>query len=141
MIISYVKEDLIDGVLSLCAIGQNVLLLLQVFLGDSGILPVELVASFRILSSAILVLMAIYGILYRECYLMIGTYIFMSLLFILSYFFFPDNNEYLIQDGIRFTFFINIPVFLSVISIRNSAVFFDYALLMSYICTIIAVLY
>lgn len=141
MIISYVKEDLIDGVLSLCAIGQNVLLLLQVFLGDSGILPVELVASFRILSSAILVLMAIYGILYRECYLMIGTYIFMSLLFILSYFFFPDNNEYLIQDGIRFTFFINIPVFLSVISIRNSAVFFDYALRMSYICTIIAVLY
>lgn len=130
-----------DCVLSLSVVGQNLLLLLQMLFGDLNILSTEQASVLRSSLSIFLVLLSMRWILERRFMLFIKSSLFILTIFALNILLFSDNYEYLMNDGAKFLFFVHIPIFLGVVSIRNYALFLKISLWTSYICAFIGLLY
>lgn len=130
-----------DYALSITALGQSVLALLQIFFIDSGFMSEEKAGMLRVFSSVLFVLFSIPWILYRKLLLLILVYFFFCLLFAFSAFWNPDVLEYIMSEGIRFTLCICLPIFLSFVSIQNRTIFYKVAFHISTFVAFIGLLY
>lgn len=130
-----------DYALSITALGQSVLALLQIFFIDSGIMSEEKAGMFRVFFSVLFVLFSVPWIVYRKFLLLILVYFFFSFLFSFSVFQNSAVLEYVLSEGIRFTLSICLPIFLSLVSIRNWDIFYKVAFQISMFVAFIGLLY
>lgn len=130
-----------DYWLSITAVVQSLLLLLQTLLGDSGFVSIETAALFRTLFSALFVGIAMIWICKRRFMLFYLTYAFILLIFFISSVIDIDNWEYIKNEGFKLTLATNIPIFLSYISIINKAIFKRVCLFTALISVILGIIY
>ncbi|WP_287640977.1 O-antigen ligase family protein [Bacteroides sp.] len=130
-----------DYWLSLTAFIQSILMLFQSLIADSGVIAQEMAALLRILLSIVVVGVAMFWILGRKLKQTIFVYTLFTFLFAISILLGKENTDYIIQEGLRFTYPICIPIFLSVISIKNIRILLHVSLLISYIGAFIGIVY
>lgn len=130
-----------DYWLSFTAFIQSILMLFQSLIADSGVIAQEMAALLRVLLSIVVVGVAMFWILERKLRQTIIVYTLFIFLFAISILLGKENSDFIIQEGFRFTFPICIPIFLSVISVKNNNILFRVALWMSYIGAFIGILY
>ena len=130
-----------DYWLSVTAVMQSLILLIQLLLGDAGIIDKDAVSLLRVLVSGVFVVIAMFWILQRKPLVAIASYILMTLLLIFSIFISPDNKDFVLAEGFRFTLCICMPIFLSVISIKNECIFHQVCFWVCILCTIVGVAY
>ncbi|RHL91598.1 O-antigen ligase family protein [Bacteroides intestinalis] len=134
-------ETLGDYWLSFTVFVQSILMLFQSLIADSGLITQEMAALLRVLLSVLVVGVAMFWILARKLKQTIIVYTFFLFLFVISILLEENNAEYIIQEGLRFTLAICIPIFLSTISVKNLQILFRVCVLMSYIGAFLGVLY
>ena len=122
-----------DYWLSITAVIQSLLLLVQTLLGDSGFVSIETAALLRILFSALFVGIAMIWICKRKFLLLFSTYTLFLFLFLLSSIIDINNFDYIKDEGTKLTLAINIPIFLSYVSIKNEDIFKKVCLVISWI--------
>ncbi len=107
-----------DKILSIAAFFPIVLLMLQQLIIGLHLIPHETAKILNITLSSIPMIIAFFIFIRRELILSIVSFIIMFMLILISYEFYPDNRPY-IKDNYFYLFFINIPVFLCISSIKN----------------------
>ena len=130
-----------DYWLSFTAFIQSILMLFQSLIADSGVIAQEMAALLRVLLSIVVVGVAMFWILERKLRQTIIIYTLFIFLFAISILLGKENSDFIIQEGLRFTFPICIPIFLSVISVKKNNILLRVALWMSYIGAFIGILY
>lgn len=101
----------------------------------------ESVALLRVAISGLLVLGAMFWIVQRRPALAVGSYLFTFFLFTLSLCISTENKEAILNEGVRFTLCICIPVFLSAASIDNEQIFHKICYKIFQMCAIVGILY
>lgn len=134
-------DKLGDYLLSWTALGQFFLAVVQTFLIDSGLFLEETAGMFRVMGSAVLVVVSLRWVLGRKAVLSLVTYMLLMILFLFSIAMNSDNMEYVMSDGIRITACTVIPVFLSLASIRDMKVFHLAALHISLVTSFVGIFY
>lgn len=130
-----------DYWLSITAVVQSLLLLLQTLLGDAGFVSIETASLFRTLFSALFVSIAMIWICKRNFMLCYLTYALFVFVFFVSLVIDFDNWEYIKNEGIKLTLATNIPIFLSYISIINKAIFKRVCLFIGWISIVPGIIY
>lgn len=134
-------EKLGDILLSLTALSQFFMTALQIFVTESGILSEGIAAILRVICSVLFVLLSIYYMLARNLKLFFLSYWICSTLFILSALQNEAHWEYILNEGVRFTLCINIPIFLSIASIRDFKIFLRISLWIALATAFVGILY
>jgi O-antigen ligase len=116
------KKEIGDYLLSFLCLGQILLLLIQLLIGNAGFVSVETAAACRVIGSSIIFLVTFYFIFKRKCKLTIFTYLIWISFAVFSMIISPDNIIYISSEG-RFLFLINIPIFLGVVAIYDGEIF------------------
>lgn len=114
-----------DYILSFAVVVQSLLMILQQCLIGVFNMPPESTTVYRIVLSAIPVLLALYYIWNRRKILLIVTYAITILILLIHTILFPDNELYIRQSSLRFLLPILLPTFLAVVSIRNFQILVD----------------
>ena len=128
-------------ILALCVSVQPLLTVIQVLLGQAGFMSEASAANFRVVSSALFVLLAFPIVLKRNFVLTLITYIIFILLFSYSLITNPLTQEYIINEGLKLTLPICLPVFLSYVSMRDRDLLMKVLLIVSGFITLVGVLY
>ena len=130
-----------DYCLSIAALIQPFILLIQLLFGDAGIMSKESLALFRVFFSGIIILAASLFFFYRKPLLSICTFSLFLSLFFISLLLNPLNADAILEEGIRLTLAICIPIFLSVSSIKCEKKFFKVYFIICWGCAIVGVVY
>ena len=112
-----------DYILSISALIQPVLVLLQLFMIDALYVDYDLANKFRILAAAIPVLVSMVIVIQREFSLTVLTYSIVLTILFFTVILFPGRWAFMKDDVIKFTLTVVIPIGLSIASIKNFAVF------------------
>ena len=112
-----------DYILSISALIQPVLVLLQLFMIDALYVDYDLANKFRILATAIPVLVSMVIVIQREFSLTVLTYSIVLTILFFTVILFPGRWAFMKDDVIKFTLTVVIPIGLSIASIKNFAVF------------------
>lgn len=123
MFIKLSKSDRGDVILSLCAVAQAFLAVVQLLLNDAGVTTLDQAAKFRVLCSAGLILLALPIMLKRNAKLFLGLYLIVGILFLFSLLYNSGNGDYIMKDGLRLTLAICLPTLISFASIINYNIF------------------
>lgn len=134
-------NDKIDYLLSFVAVCQPLYTILQILLGDGYFMDIETLAFYRIVFTAIPIVIAFYFFLLRNFNLTIGVYLLFVVLSLISIIIVPANAEFIMKEGIRFTLFTVIPIFLALVSISNYNIFKKVVMVISWSCTVISLYY
>lgn len=119
------RDNFGDVMLSIAALIQPLLAVIQLILPLVRIMPVNAAALFRIIASAFFILIAFIWIIRRRIMLTLSLYFGIITLFLISMVQNPLNEQYIIDDGLKFTLATCAPVFLAYISIRDKSVFMN----------------
>ena len=92
-----------DYCLSIAALIQPFILLIQLLFGDAGIMSKESLALFRVFFSGIIILAASLFFFYRKPLLSICTFSLFLSLFFISLLLNPLNADAILEEGIRLT--------------------------------------
>ena len=130
-----------DYILSITTIVQALIMLLQLILGDSGLMDKDFVSLIRVAISGLFTLFSFYWICKRRPLLFVGLYLLAFILFSISILLSPNNKDAIFSEGIRFTLCICIPIFLSMASISNIQIFHRVCLVISLCCFVIGIVY
>lgn len=134
-------QNLGDYWLSFTALIQSLLMLFQSLIADSGLVTQEMSSFLRVILSVFMVGVAMLWILIRNLEKTLIIYIITLFLFVVSILLNENNMEYIFQEGLRFTLAICIPIFLSVISVKNMQIFFRACLIISFISASVGIIY
>lgn len=130
-----------DIVLSITVCIQQLLLVMQLLLGENIFWGPEMASRFRLVFSGVSVVFALFWILKRRAFEFILSYISIGILFLFTMIVFPDSTKYIQDEGVKFTCLTCIPIFLSTISIRNLRILKNVFLIVSILTTFIGILY
>lgn len=130
-----------DYILSITTIVQALIMLLQLLLGDSGLMDKDFVSLIRVAISGLFTLSSLYWICKRRPLLFVGLYLLALILFSISLVLSPDNKDAIFSEGIRFTLCICIPIFLSMASIINVQIFHRVCFAISICCFVVGIIY
>jgi hypothetical protein len=98
---------------------QPFLTVVQDLLGDAGIVSIDTASKFRVVASALFVLLALPILIRRKFGLMVLTYFIVLVVFGCSLVINPFVEPYVINEGLKLTLPICLPVFLSFVSIED----------------------
>lgn len=135
------KDEKGDILLSLCAVVQSLLSVFQLLLGDAGFTSTDRAAMFRVLSSALMIVLAFPIMLKRNKVLFFRTYSMMIVLFLISVIINENNFVYIGADGFKLTLAICLPVFVAIVSVRDISVFLKTLKYISILTLILGVFY
>lgn len=133
------NSNRVDYVLSIVSLGQLVLAMAQQLLIFNGI-PSEITSTFRIISSALTIFLALPFILKRNLVGFILTYIIALIIYIICTTLFPYTEEPWIKEGFRFLLPICIPTCFCVALVRKKAIFYIAFKHVSYLLTLMGFL-
>lgn len=140
-----IKKDSLDRLgdylLAITVLVQYPLTLLQSFWIDSGIMAEEKAGLIRVAGSVLAVFCSIFWVVKRNLVVSLAVYFLWALIFAHSIFLQMANLEYIMSEGIRFTLCTAVPIFLSFISIKEIKIFFQVALCISLLSTVVAFFY
>ncbi len=135
------KKNKADYVLSITAMLQPVLVLVQLFMIDVLKMEMETANSYRIMLTAVPILAAMIIVLIRNAQLTVITYSIVGCLILLTLVLFPDRWSYMKDDLLKFTLPVVIPIGLCMASIKNFAVLMKSMLYVAIIAAFIGLLY
>lgn len=135
------KGKLGDICLSTSIVIQQLLAVVQLFLGDTLILSIESAASFRVMSTAFFVLLSFLWIVKRSRLQFIISYLIIGILFLWTLFLSPDSIKFIKDEGVKFTCLVCIPVFLATLSVRNIKTFHDIFYVLCILTAFVGILY
>lgn len=98
------KQQIIDYIISSAVLIQSVLVILELYCVDVLHLNEEIATHYRVLLTAVPMVIALLLSLFRRPTLFLFTYLGVALVFLLSVFFFPETQEEVEHLGLRFTF-------------------------------------
>ncbi len=140
-----IKKDSLDRLgdylLAITVLVQYPLTLLQSFWIDSGTMAEEMAGLIRVAGSVLAVVCSIFWVIKRNLVVSLAVYFLWTLIFAHSIFLQMANLEYIMSEGIRFTLCTAVPIFLSFISIKELRIFFQVALYISLLSTVVAFFY
>lgn len=120
----YNTTDFFDKLLAVAALAQPLLLIIQLILGDSGLITIEMASYLRVLMSAILILPALLVVFFRKFLLAILTFLGTIGLLVVSLFISFKNYDAIFSEGVRFLLLVNIPTLLAILAIKKQANFY-----------------
>lgn len=129
-----------DIVLSFAVGAQQLLLSIQIFLGDITFNP-ERMASLRVMASAVVVLISLFWIIKRRLGAAVVLYSVVMLFFLWSLFLTPQLYSIILDQGIRFTCLTCAPITLAFLSIRDFNIFHKTFLITCIITSLVGILY
>lgn len=137
----YIKHNIEDYILSITAMGQSFLSILQQLLIDVLQMSEESANTIRVLATAIPILIAMTFVGRRQFKSIIAVYIPVLIILFFTVIIWPARWSIMSNDVLKFLLPVVIPTGLCILSIKNLKVFFDCAFFVSVASFIIAVLY
>lgn len=134
----YKKGDL---VLSWVAFIQSPLLLLQLLFANSGIISDQGASNVRMIITALVILIGAFYIIKRRLKLLLGIYGIVIPIILLNSILFPNNIEYINNQGFRFLLPVVIPTILCISAIYNIQTIKDVLKSVSYLTLFLASFY
>ena len=131
----------IDYLLSITAMLQPVLTLIQLFMLEAMHMEPETANQFRVMSTAVPIVISLVFVIIRKPSLVFVTYGVVILILMFTVFVFPDRWKYMSDDVMKFTLPVVIPAGLCIASVRNLAVLVRCMLLVSISAALIGFLY
>ena len=119
--ISY-KSNKADYLLSITALLQPVLVLIQLFMMDVLMMDADVASRYRVLLTAVPILFSMLVVIKRNFALTSVTYFITILVVMATLTAFPDRWEYMRSDLVKFTLAVVIPTGLCLASVNNFAV-------------------
>jgi hypothetical protein len=135
------KKNKADYILSITAMLQPVLVLVQLFMIDVLKMDTETANSYRIMLTAAPILVSMIIVLIRNFRLTVITYAIVGCIILLTLVLFPGRWPYMKDDLLKFTLPVVIPIGLCMASIRNFAVLMKCMLYVAIIAAFIGLLY
>lgn len=117
------KSDREDYLLSLIALIQFPLVFVQLLLISFGWTE-ESTTIYRVILSAVSILFALPIILKRKGKTFVEFYLFIVVIYLIDYLFFPDTIKYWHENGLRFLIPICIPTLFCILSLRKVEYFY-----------------
>lgn len=133
-------DDKIDYLLSIVALSQLVLSILQQLLVSFGI-PTEVSTTYRVILSASIIIVSFPFLLKRNALAVFTTFIIAFLFYGISVIVHPETEVYWKNEGFRFLFPISLPSALCVVLIKDKRLFYQALFHISYLCALICLLY
>ena len=137
----YNTTDFFDKLLAVAALGQPLLLIIQLILGDSGLLTIEMASFLRAVMTAILILPALFIVFFRKFILATSIFLATIGLLVISLFISFKNYDAIFSEGIRFLLLVNIPTLLAVLAIKKQANFYKILKSIAYAVFIFGLVY
>lgn len=124
-------NKILDYILITVCFVQSLLLMVQLFISDTGIVSEKTATLLRIIFSVLPTFFALLIVLYRKPILFINTYFLAFALLFISYLLNTNNYEAIVTEGIKYFLGMTIPIFLSIqclkmITINNIMNFLHY---------------
>lgn len=135
------KKNKADYILSITAMLQPVLVLVQLFMIDVLKMDTETANSYRIMLTAAPILVSMIIVLIRNLRLTVITYSIVGCIILLTLVLFPGRWPYMKDDLLKFTLPVVIPIGLCMASIKNFAVLMKCMLYVAIIAAFIGLLY
>lgn len=117
------RNNKIDYLLSVTALLQPVLTLLQLFLMDAMHMDPEAANRVRVMSTAFPILLSIIFVFRRNFKLAVVTFLIVVLVLFITVLVYPSRWAYMSNDVLKFTLPVIIPIGLCIASVKNFAVF------------------
>lgn len=130
-----VRKNLGDWIISVAVVSQPVLILLQQALIHAMGMQLEESTKYRVLLTAFVMVFAMAVSFHRKPLMFVGFFSFVAFIWAFTYLFFPDNREFLQDEGLRFLMPVVVPTFIAVLTIKNIEVIRQALLLMSWVAT------
>ena len=136
-----IKTSFIDYWLAFAVSIQSPLIILQQILVDILGMEIESTTKYRVILTAFPMLVAIILGFYRNKRLFLITYSFSFIILLYNFCLFPQNNEYIISEAIRFTLPVVIPSCLCLICLRDICFFEKVLYYISWLTFCLAIFY
>ena len=130
-----------DYILSIAALLQPVLILLQLFMLDALQVDPAQANKFRIIATALPILWGMVIVFKRNYSLAIISYVIVLIVLGMTLLRFPGRWEYMREDVLKFTLPVIIPIGLCIASVRNFSVLMKCLVYVSIFAVIIGLLY
>lgn len=134
------RSQKIDAVLSVVALSQIVLSTLQGSFIALG-MPEDTASFYRIILSALTIIISIPFLLKRNIVLVVVTYLIAFLVYIIHLIVFPATVEFWKAEAFRFTLPISVPIALCVILIEDKYIFYHYLKIVAYFTGFLSLIY
>lgn len=116
------KGNKADYLLSITALLQPVLTLLQLFLMDAMYMDADVANRIRVLLTAVPILCSMFYVLKRETMLTVFTYSVVTLILLFTNVLYPERWAFMSSDVLKFTLPVVLPIGLCIASIHNFSV-------------------
>ena len=135
------KNNKVDYLLSITAMLQPVLALIQYFLIDAIRMDADAANRVRVVLTALPIILAMVFVVGRKPVLTVSTYGIVLFVLVFTVVLFPGRWKYMSDDVLKFTLPVVIPAGLCIASVKNLAVLVRSMLLVSISAAIIGFLY
>lgn len=135
------KDNRGDYIISFAVMMQSLLMLIQLTLIDVFHIEHEVSTTFRVLLTAIPMILAMMVSVSRNMKLWVITLFFVFLLSLYTLAFFPENSEFIMSQGLRFTLPICIPSLLCLCTIRRIEIAERMLYFISWFCVAVVAFY
>lgn len=108
-----------DYIICLAVFSQAALILLQHLLASVVGLEIEETTIYRVVLTIILLVPSILVALYRKPQKFISVFVLVGLVLLLTYIFFPENRDILIEQAFRFLLPVVVPSFVCLLAVEN----------------------
>ncbi len=130
-----------DVCLSISIVIQQLLSVVQLFLGDVMIVSIEGAAFFRVVGTAFFVVLSFLWIVKRRILSLLSSYLIIALLFLWTLYISPNSIKYIQDEGVKFTCLTCIPVFLAMLSVKDMKIFHRMFYFICVLTALVGVLY
>lgn len=135
------KDNRGDYIISFAVMMQSLLMLIQLTLIDGFHIEHEVSTTFRVMLTAIPMIIAMMVSISRNMKLWMITLFFVFLLSLYTLAFFPENSEFIMSQGLRFTLPICIPSLLCLCTIKRIEIAETMLYFISWLCVIVVAFY
>lgn len=135
------KDNRGDYIISFAVIMQSLLMLIQLTMIDVFHIEHEVSTTFRVMLTAIPMIIAMMVSMSRNMKLWMATLFFVFLVFLFTLAVFPKNSEFILAQGVRFTLPICIPSLLCLCTIKRIEIVEKMIYIISWACVVVVVFY
>lgn len=135
------KDNRGDYIISFAVMMQSLLMLMQLTMIDVFHIEHEISTTFRVVLTAIPMVMAMMVSISRNMKLWMVALAFALLLFLYTLIVFPKNSEFIMSQGIRLTLPVCLPSFLCLYTIRRMEIVEEMLYFISWSCVIVVAFY